>query len=293
MADTTLLDLKNLVRQELLAYTELQTVSMASDGRESYYLGDSPIIDGTMQCWQNDIEIINTTGLNDLWSIDLNTGLFLFTVGHEPAPDSELLWRFRVEPWAESLLTEAINSAINDCKDVFFSTALDETTVVGDGVAQEYELPADCAFLREVWTASGTSWEKEYDWVTFEGNNTSYIRFIGTVPQQAVRLRYIMDVNLLTEDTDVLEPLFTTPGVDEPVHANLRPEARDAILYHTCWRLVDQSLLPRARNNVFLNAEGSNAIRTIDLIRSADRYAQRYQTALLRANKRPRFWRSR
>lgn len=275
----------------MLAYTELQTVAMAADGRDSYYIGDSPIVPDTMQVWVDDVEIVNTD-MDIKWTIDLNTGLFLFAVGEEPDPEADILWRFKVTPWSEDMLTEAINSVINDCKDVFFVNRLNDEMFVGDGVTQEYELPDDCWFLREVYVATGTSWEREYDWVTFEGDGKVYIRFLGAIPTMAVRGRYVAAVNYLVDDDDILEPDLL--GTDTThIHANLAKEARDAILYGTCWRLVDQSLLPRARNNVFLNAEGQNYLRTIDVIRLADRYASRYQMALLRANKRPRVWRTR
>ena len=268
----TLADLRSRVNKKLRNFSYWVSYHDSGNGENVDFV--MPV--GNMV--ENSLTVTCTTAQTPP-TIDLESGWIILS--NAPEEDEDILFRYRAKVWDDDDIDEAINGAVRYLYSRFVLEDTDES--ITTTTEYEYALPDDMAYVKRVeYKASGgTSYttQKQNGWEVFRSGGTRYLRLYGALSADGtLRLVGFPRPGPLVKDTDTLE-----------ASAHLDGMAQDPVVYYACWAVLHDVVSQKASSNAFLNAEGPNALRMIDVLRAADEFLKTCEMHAERLRSTPHF----
>ena len=256
----TLTDLLALVDTELDNYAMSGSASVTGDGETAAFLvaplGCSVVADATFFCY---VDGTATTA----YTMDYASGVC--TMVTAPTDGQVISWQFTYKQWTASLVTQAINAAIDN---LFPSLYVRSNETVAS--AAEITCPTGTEYVVGVDTGSASAWKrlqrKKYD--VFYTAGVPSIHF-STAPTGSVRVHYVARPSPLVSLADDFETVTGLP---------LR--ARDCVVSYACYYLLVQKMAPRVRSDVAIAQLNSGALLPSQMQYGAQGYMMRFQFQL-------------
>jgi hypothetical protein len=242
--------------------TTLQSIIDQVNRKLASYVGhhvQSETADGTQTSWklthENIIACTVTGGSTN--TVDLDGGWVTYTVA--PSADTALTFAYTYRHWSDEMVTEEVNSAVDELFGVFHVPG--SSTLTTDG-SQEYLLQNDALAdldprcrITEVELWSDPNYKRLHNWRVRDEQDAKYLHFF-TAPVEGYTVRFSWQgppqnfVNL----TDTLEGTVGLPTA-----------AKNPIVLLAASELLLSRLAPRIRDDGAHNTQNENVVKSYEI----------------------------
>ena len=243
----------SLVEREMANNEFWVVFTDSGDGQTTHYnVPTGEIISGTLTVEQAGAILAFTTDYT-------NTSRTIDLVAATDEGD-RLVFRYQCKLWSDDDIANCLMSAVSYWRAQFPVWTTDTSITAAGG--SEYAVPADVGYIRSVDSGAAAAWRKvgtgfETFTEVIAGVLTKYVRF-SRPPAGSLRLHYTVESDLGTEQT------LPECGVDQ---RGLWP-----VVYWACARLLDRTVIGKVQDNAFLNAEGGQVLRLLDILRAVQSF---------------------
>lgn len=249
----TLTELIRLVRLRLNDFPQqMRDVNHTGDGATTKYRLYSKV-------YEDDGVTVTIAGTaSTAFATDYDSGWLTFTSA--PTDGSAIVANYSCVVSTDEQITEALNSAIDDC----FGTLVvqgENATLMTDGTTEllcetdtgDDLSPEDIIERVEYW--DDPHWVTLHDWRPKNHSGKKYIHF-RRLPTTGLTVR----ISYLVRPGQLDDPYQTLEGT-----AGVPTRYKEPIILFACAKLVSAQLTARTHSNMFYNAEGKNAPSVYDL----------------------------
>jgi len=245
-----LLGLRQTVNRRLQNWKFWVTYQDVGDGvKVDFAMPQGNIVDGTLTA-----SIPNVS--EPSFSADTVGGWVSFQ--EPPAAGAQITFHYQCQLWSDDDIDDAINAAVRYFWGRF--PVEDTATITTDSSTMEYELPSEAVYVTALQSISdsGVPTDIHTGFETYQSSGKRYVRLYRAPNSGTMRVIFYRAPGKLIYDLDTL---VTNAGISE--------RAQDSIVFFAMGWILENVLATRVRTNAFLNAEGSNTIKTWDLLQSA------------------------